>query len=504
MKKPTRALSKSKLLAYRQCHRRLWLEVHKPELKEDSPGTEATFANGRTVGDLARRLYDPAGKGTVIDLQLDGLDLAMRQSRELLESSRPIFEAGFSTDSARAFADVMLPVRRAGRKSWRMVEVKSATKVKDYYRDDAAIQAHIAREAGIDLDSVAIAHIDNKWVYPGDDAYEGILKEVDVTEEAQGRKKEVQSWIEEAQGIVRKRSEPEIHTGNHCSDPYECSFRGHCEKSEPKAKYPVEWLPRIQAKALKEFIEDRGVIDMRKVPDELLNERQRLVKKHTLANETFFDAAGALSDLSSHRLPLYFLDFETINFVVPIWKGTRPYQQVPFQFSLHVLSPPGTLTEKCFLDLSGSDPSRAFAEALVAACGRRGPVFVYSATFEKARIAELAHRFPVLRKDLSAIADRIVDLLKVARERFYHPSQEGKWGLKRVLPAVAPELHYDSLDGVQDGGMAMEAYKEAISSGVDVSRKAEIRKQLLDYCKRDTFGLVKIWQFFADRTDLKL
>jgi hypothetical protein len=495
------ALSKSKILAFRQCAKRLWLEIYRPELRKDSPETEARFEVGNQVGDIARKLFDPTGTGVLVGFKRDGLEAAFARSQQLLTSSQPVFEAGFSADGALAFADIMLPAHKAGQQGWRMIEVKSSTSVKDYYYDDIAIQSFVARAAGVPLVSVSLAHIDSTWVYPGGDKYQGLLKENDLTEEAFGRSKEVKGWIAEAQTIAKKNKEPAIKTGGHCTTPYECGFIDYCQGQEPQAKYPVAWLPRIQTKALKALINDEGVIDLRKVPDKLLNDRQRRVKAHTISGIPFFDAKGAAESLAGHQLPAYFMDFETIRFAVPIWKGTRPYQQIPFQFSVHRLSPAAKVEHVSFLDLSDNDPSRSFAEALIAACGKRGPVFVYNAVFETARIKELAERFPRLKQPLLAISARAVDLLKVAEQYYYHPSQEGSWSLKNVLPAIAPDLNYDTLDGVQDGGMAMNAYLEAISPLTAKTRKEEISEQLLAYCKLDTTALLRLWQFFADRRD---
>ena len=273
---------------------------------------------------------------------------------------------------------------------------------------------------------------------------------------------------------------------------------------EPQAEYPVQWLPGALRKELKTLIEHDGVIDMRHIADELLNEHQQRVKAHTLAGTTYFDGPGAAADLSSHKLPALFLDFETIQFAVPIWKGTRPYQQIPFQFSLHRLGRNGSLEPQSFLDLSGNDPSKGFAEALIGACGERGPVFVYNAGFETARIRELAERFPRLKRSLLDINERVVDLLPVARHRYYHPSQQGSWSIKKVLPVVAPDLSYADLDGVQDGGMAMKAFMEATANQTAASRKTQIKQQLLDYCALDTLAMVRLWQFFSGRTDLRI
>ena len=497
-----RNFSKSKLLALRQCPKRLWLEIHRPVLREDSDATQASFQIGYQVGDIAHQIYDPENLGALIDVQSEGFGRAFERTTELLGTTQPIFEAGFCAGGALAFADVMLPMQSAGQQVWRMVEVKSSTSVKDYHRDDVAVQAFVARSAGVALQSIALAHIDNSWTYPGHGDYSGLLKEVDLTEEAFARTEEVKSWIAQAQHTVASLTEPAIEPSAHCDTPFSCGFYDYCSRDEAKAQYPVHWLPYIGAKA--QQLAEQGVIDLADVPDDLLNPKQQRVKTYTLANTVFFDAAGAAADLAVHSLPGYFLDFETIQFAVPIWRGTRPYQQNTFQFSLHTLSESGQLDHTEFLDLSGGDPSEPFAHALIAACGERGPVYVYNAGFETARMRELATRYPHLSTPLLAINARVVDLLPIARERYYHPSQQGSWSIKKVLPAVVPELRYDALDGVQDGGMAMEAFLEAIHPDTLFERKNQIEQQLLAYCKLDTYAMVRLWQVFAGRADLKL
>jgi hypothetical protein len=497
-----RNFSKSKLLALRQCPKRLWLEVHQSDLREDSAATQASFQIGFEVGDIARRIYDPQDLGALIDVTSEGFDGAFERTAKLLQSTQTIFEAGFSAGGALTFADVMQPAIIDGKQVWLMVEVKSSTSVKDYHRDEVAVQAFIAQSAGVPLQSIALAHINSSWTYPGNDDYSGLLFEVDLTTEAFARTDEVKAWITQAQLTAASPSEPAVETGSHCDKPYPCGFYDYCSRDEPKAKYPVYWLPYFGAKA--QELAAQGVIELADVPDDLLNPKQLRVKTHTLANTVFFDAEGAAADLAMHSLPAYFLDFETIQFAVPIWAGTRPYQQNCFQFSLHTLSDSGQLDHQAFLDLSGGDPSEPFAHALIAGCGTRDPVYVYNAAFEASRISELATRYPGLSDALLTINARLVDLLPIARERYYHPSQQGSWSIKKVLPAVVPELRYDALDGVQDGGMAMDAYLEAIHPSTSPERKAHIEQQLLAYCRLDTYAMVRLWQVFAGRTDLKL
>jgi len=494
-----RNLSKSKILAYRQCPKRLWLEIHKPELRDDS-GSEAVFAIGNQVGEIARKIYDPENRGITIDIAALGHSEALAQSAVLFaEGNRPVFEAGVTIEGALAYADVMLPDWQDGELAWKMIEVKSSGSVKDYQRDDIAVQAFIATSMGIRLSSVSLAHIDNTFVYPGDGNYQGLLFENDLMEEALSRSSEVAAWIAGAQAVAELPEEPVVETGAQCGTPFACGFCDYCNRDKvagPVPEYPISSLPNLKGWR-RDAVEAEETDDLRGIPDELLTALQLRVKQCSASGMPFFDAEGAAADLEQYGFPSYFLDFETIRFRVPIWKGTTPVLQIPFQFSLHVLQENGSLEHHSFLDLSGNDPSRACAQSLVDLCGDQGPVFAYYASFERSRMCELAERFPDLAPALEATIDRIVDLLPIARSRYYHPSQHGKWSLKVVLPAGIPGLSYDDLDGVQDGMMAGEAFMEAIDPITTPERKAEIEDQLVSYCRLDTYALVRLYQFFT-------
>lgn len=502
-----RSLSKSKLLAFRQCPKRLWLEINTPELKVESVNLQARFDHGDQVGKMARSLYDPDGRGNTLDPHAEGWDIAFARTKALLELSEPIFEGTFSANGILAMADVLLPASSGRHKAWRMIEVKSSTRVKEYHHDDIAIQTYVAQASGLVLGSVALAHIDASWVFPGGGDYRGLLIEVDLTNEALSRREEVKSWIAKAQAISLQKEPPAISTGAQCTSPFECPFLGHCSSQEAQAEYPVHWLPRVQSSALKQHLAGLPSRDMRDVPDELLNATQLRVKQVTLSGRSYFNADGAmqlLRDLGAQMPPLLFLDFETIQFAVPRWAGTRPYQQIPFQLSCHILEPSGQLTQLEHLDWSGDDPSLPLAKGLIASCYQQGAILAYNAAFEKSRIRELVQRFPMLKSDLLEIVGRIVDLFPVAQRHFYHPDMRGSWSIKAVLPALVPELRHDELEGVQDGTGAQQAYLEAIAPDTFDMRKATLRQQLLDYCRLDTYAMVRLWQVMAGRLDLNL
>lgn len=493
-----RNLSKSKIIAFRQCPKRMWLEIHKPELRDDS-ASEMVFAIGNQVGDVARSIFDTAGTGRLIDVDENGWDAAYAEtSAWLAETAAPIFEAAIRIEGALALADVMLPESGENGLRWHMIEVKSSTGVKDYHHDDLAVQTYIATTAGIELASASLAHVDNSFVYPGGGNYRGLLKAVDLTDEVRAKAGDVTIWIAEAQKVAALATEPKIETGPQCSKPFDCPFRHHCDRDKPSVEFPLSSLHRLGAKQRDE-LEALGYADLREVPDGKLSAVNRMIKTQSLTGEAWFDAKGAAADLKPHKGTAYFLDFETIGFGVPIWKGTRPYQQLPFQFSLHVVSSGGGIEHHDFLDLSGEDPSEAFARALIDHCGTTGPVFVYNAGFENGVMRGLAGSFPHLSPGLLAIVDRVVDLLPIARNRYYHPSQHGSWSIKAVLPAVCPDLAYESLEGVQHGQAAQSAFLEAVSPDTTPERKVEIERQLLAYCKLDTLAMVRLWEFFMGR-----
>lgn len=491
-----RQLSKSKILAYRQCPKRLWLEIHRPELKDDS-AAEAVYQIGNEVGDVARKIYDMEGKGVLIDFKEIGYDEAFAKSAELLrQGSGPIFEAGLTMPGALAFADVMLPERSGKALRWHMIEVKAASGVKDHYPEDIAVQAYIAEAAGVGLASVSLAHVDSSFVYRGDGDYKGLLKEVDFTQAAASRRGEVEEWLAGAHAVGELADEPAIAMGGQCTTPHVCAFCDYCGRDAAAAEFPLTSLPNFSGRR-KVAVEAMGITDLRDVPDEYLTRTQKWVRDVTRSGETYLDAAGAAADLAGLGFPARFLDFESVMLAVPIWKGTRPYQQIPFQFSLHHLDESGSLTHEPFLDLSGNDPSEPLARALIAGCGDHGPVFAYNAAFEKMVMRALGARFPEYEPALLRIIARVVDLLPIAKARFYDPSQHGRWGLKSILPAVCPELSYDHLTGVADGAMAVVAFRDAINPETTPERKAEIEKELLAYCHLDTLGLVRLWERFG-------
>lgn len=484
-------------MAFRQCPKRLWLELHKPELRDES-SAQAAFASGNAVGEIARQILDPHGDGVNLDPNAIGWDASLAQTQqEIATGERALFEAYFQTPTALALADVMLPAPAFdfGEAQWEMIEVKGSTSVKAPHLDDIAIQAYVARESGVRLSKVSLAHIDNSFVYQGGGNYDGLLTVVDLTTEALNRQEEVARWLAAAQVIAESPEMPKVPLGPHCQTPYPCLFCHYCQAGIEAKEDPLAVLPHLRAERRNRW-EANGIATLESIPDGELSFLQERVRTSTLTGQTYFDAETAAATLAEHGMPARFLDFETVQFSVPQWIGTRPYQGLPFQYSLHHIEEDGSMQHREFLDLSGNDPRHALAVQLIKDCGDQGPVFVYNASFEMGIIQGFAAAFPALAPVLEQLLQRIVDLHPIVKDCYYHPSQCGSWSLKAVTPAIAPELSYAELEGIQSGNDAGPAYLEAINPETKPERRETLRQQMLAYCKLDTLATVKIWECF--------
>lgn len=422
----------------------------------------------------------------------DDLKIALEQTRvALTQKPRPLFEATFQHDGTLVRADLLLP----DRDGWRMVEVKSSTTVKDYHLPDAAVQTWVLRQQGVPLTRIELAHINNQFVYPGGGDYHGLLRYADITDPVQSLQAEVSNWIAQARVTAALNTEPNIAPGRQCTDPFECTFRQHCDPGAfaPVPVHSVRILPyggnRVKA-LLAEGQEDLRELD----EGRLVNPRhQRIWRTVQQGRAELAPEAG--ETIRQLGWPRYYIDFETLNPAIPLWTGTRPYQQVPFQWSCHTETPE-LLQHTAFLADGTGDPRRPFIETLLDTIGEDGPVIVYHAPFERARLQECAQAFPELAPRIQSIITRIFDLLPLSRVHYYHPDMRGSWSIKAVLPTIAPELSYEGLT-LAHGGAAQEAFTEILSPETSQERCTELRQALLAYCERDTLAMVRIARFYA-------
>lgn len=476
-------VTKSSLLVGIRCPKLLWLKTKMPELASPTTTSRLSAVAGTELGRLARGSYVD---GILVE-HVESPDRAVKETARLMADAtpRPIYEAAFIHQGLLVRADILVPVTSG----WKMVEVKSAGSVKEHHRIDSAIQLWVLEGAGIPVSQVCVAHVDTKFEYAGDGNYSGLLVERDVTEEVRGLLPEVPQWLTSHLDILVDPM-PEIQMGSHCKP--ECLFSAHCESTLPE--YPVTLLPNA-AKAIS-TLQAAGIEDVRDIPDGMLKSEKHIRVWLVTRDGSPFVGSDLVTELSKLPYPRFYLDFETINFVIPRWGGTNPHQQLPFQWSCHIERQGQTIEHKEFLETTGSAPMRPFAESLIEALERDGPILVFG-TFEETILKQAIRFAPDLETPLLEIIDRLVNLLPWMREHYYHPAMKGSWSIKAILPTVAPHLDYAKLDDVRNGTLAQLAYLEIIDPKTEASVRDKKIHNLLKYCELDTRAMLELVRFFT-------
>jgi hypothetical protein len=483
----TDRLSKSKFVAGCQCLKRLYLQVHQPKLAAEPDGAAgAIIEQGREVGMLARQMF-PGG----VEVRSDGgLGQAIRTSKELISNPEipAIFEGAFEHEGIIVKTDVL---QRRKEDLWRLVEVKSASDLKDQYVPDVAIQSYVLSGSGLKLASFWVAHINRAYVLKGTTVDPRQLFSFrNLTDRARNFQPELILRLRSQFNVLALPEAPEVPTGRHCTNPVVCEFFNHC--NTPKPHDYIGYLPRLHASAM-EKLEEMGVQSIEDIPADFeLSEIQRRACTAIQTGQPWF-SLDLQRELESLKFPLYFMDFETINRAIPRFSGMRPYDQLPFQWSLHVQRQPGSASEHYeFLATDSDDPRTPFISSLSEALGDGdGSIMVYNEQFESERLWELASWLPAYTDRIRGIQRRLWDLLPVVRKHVYHPAFGGSFSLKAVLPALVPDMTYEGM-AVPDGQAAGLAWEALVSGTCSDAERQQKRKALLDYCGQDTLALVRL------------
>ncbi len=479
-------LSKSTFMRGMQCPKALYFLKYHPELRDElSQMQQAIFDQGTNVGLLARQLF-PGGVNPSTSLPKDYEQCITRTKELIIAGTQVIYEAGFTYNDVHCFVDILV---RQG-KRWHAYEVKSSTSVTDVHLWDTAIQFFVLKGAGLDLENFSVICLNT--------AYERLskldLQKLFLLESVIDRIKllqpEVEARVHELKAMLDAGIIPDIDIGPHCYVPYECDFHGHCFQHIPS--YSIFDLANLDSKRKWELY-SRGILEFKDIPEDFpLNPRQWQQVKADLNGTIHISKAGIRDFLSDLNYPLHFLDFESFQPAVPMFDHSRSYQQIVFQYSLHILDHPGgNLTHHPFLADTAGDPRISFIESLLNNIGNTGDVVVFNRAFEAGRLNEIARDFPVYANKINMITKRIKDLMVPFRQRqYYVPEMRGSYSIKQVLPAVVSGSGYEGLE-ITDGGMASMVFA-GLYYETDLVKLAEARDHLLEYCKMDTFGMVEI------------
>lgn len=478
-------LSKSKYLAGLQCPLRLWHQCYSPELaSETSAVQQAIFDTGHEVGQLATRLY-PGG----VYVETDPLrhKEAVRTTQRAIEEPgvKAIYEASFLENDVRVKVDILGRLR-GGR--WNLIEVKSSTKVKPEHIPDVGVQYYVLKEAGLDINRVFLMHLNNQYVYDGRELdIQNLFLSSDLTEEALSCQAVIPLVLTELKNVLAGPDPPEIFPSRICTRPYTCEFWENCRKDMPE--HPVWDLSGISQKKLDELT-NMGIVDIRDIPDSFsLSQIQDRIRTCVKNNEEYTSAELKMQ-LEAMEHPIHFLDFETLGFAIPRYRGTSPYQTIPFQWSGHIVLKDGTIEHREYLCCEDRDPREELAVALLEALGSKGSIVTYT-NYEEGIIKKLAEELPHHSERLLATLGRIKDMHRIISKQYYHPRFHGSFSLKTVAPALLPEMSYENL-AVQEGMQAGLEYLRMIDPATPSEEKERIKEALLAYCGQDTLVMVKV------------
>ncbi len=477
-------LSKSLFIRGLQCHKSLYLQKYRPELKEEvTPEKQRLFDSGSNVGILAQQLF-PGG----VNVPYEGLSYAEQIERTqslIQQGANTIYEAAFSYQGVFVKCDIL----HLGPEGWEIYEVKSSTKAEEYQLNDVSVQHYVISRTGLPVKKAFLVHINNNYVRHGDIEVDKLFAIVDATDIAKGKRDFIEEELEKQQNML-KGDEPIMDIGSHCDKPFSCDFKSHCWSHIPS---PSVFDYRGTGKPNSFDLYKKGIIRLEDVPLDLLGRRKRIQHDGMLYQKNHVNVAALKKFLESFWYPLCFMDFETTFMVpIPMYDGIRPYQQIPFQFSVHIQQEPGgKLVHYEYLSDGAENPQSEFIDRLLAVVPSDACIFTWNQGFEISRLREIATVFPDKKDSINHIIKNIRDLMKPFQNMaIYNWQFNGSYSIKAVLPALVPELSYDELE-INNGGMASSAWVCMVQAK-DAGEKETIRKQLLQYCHLDTLAMVRI------------
>ncbi len=481
-------LSKSTFLRGNQCLKSIYLYKNFIQLR-DQPSTEqkAIFNRGNKVGKLAQKFF-PGGIDATPEKRSDNQAAVLKTQQLIAEGATIIYEAAFQYQQVLSILDILVKKDDG----WHGYEVKSSTKISATYIMDASLQYWVISNTGIDLCDFSLMTINNQYVRNGDVDVLQLFTTKSVKEAILKN----QSFIEEKIGVFKQvlasTQVPDVAIGEHCFTPYPCDFMGTCWKHIPKNSiFEISGIP----KSMQFELYRAGYASILDIPaDNLLDKNANIHLQSAKTGKAIIDKNELGKFLSKINYPLFFMDFESFMPAIPLYDKTKPYQHIPFQYSLHIkATKDGHLQHAEFLAEQGIDPRLMFLQHLLRDTESEGTILVYDALMERNILNGLKKDFPTHAVEIDKRLERIVDLVQPFTDRaFYHTLMHNSVSIKNVLPALVPELSYTNLK-ISSGSVAMTAFEQLQTEG-DLFKIVEMRENLLEYCKLDTFAMVKVFE----------
>ncbi len=513
-------LTKSNFIAGLQCEKRLWLEKFDREKQKRTEAETFRMQEGVRVGELARSLYP---NGVLIKQPAWEQQQAVEATqRHLSDGANVLFESAFTSGEYAVRIDILrkknsINVTKTKNthpslfdkmpEEWEIVEVKSSLwgeskNPKDDQILDAAYQYFVATKAGLNVTAVFLMLLNPDYVYTGGDYDLNLLfKETDITDIVKEKADEIEKNAGRFLSVLALSEAPPIEIGLQCEKPYKCPFFDYCHAEELDIDDILN-LPRLTTSLL-EKIKIAGFNKISEISDDFkLSETQRRVVDVHKSNEPFLTHTFA-DELRKLQYPIHFLDFETIQTALPRFPNTKPQEVIPFQWSNHIMNEDGSIYHEEFLFTKFDDPRTEFCETLYQSIKNAKTIVVYSGYEE--RVLNTLHKWnpELVEPILSHFKKTQFDMYKLILEQIYFKEFKGSFSLKNVLPALVSDCSYNDLE-IQDGDTAWVKYFEMINPDTPPNESQKIRQNLLEYCKLDTWAMVRLYQKLLEIHDNKI
>lgn len=474
-------LTKTTYLAFTQCPKQFWLEINEPDLAAPpDPTRQRRLRAGQEVDKRAREQFPD---GRPVPYRPVPEDMVPLTAQAITAGAETLFQATFHVADLLVKVDILTRIPGG----WHLIEVKSSTRYKpEEHLADVAFQWHVLTKAGLPLTQASLMHLNPECRHPD---LNHLFTLTDITADVRSALPDVAADIDTMRRVIIETAAPLVGIGRHCRQPYACPFYGHCWQGvDGLTIYEVPYLKRDQEQQL----EAGGIRYLADIPPDfaLKDKRATTFVQQLCQQQITVDREAIRRELDSLEYPLYFFDFETIDYAIPAFIGCKPYQQVPFQYSCHILAADGTLTHCDYLHMDANDPRESLITSLQDHIGPTGHLVAYNSPFERGVLRQLAAQFPAHAPTLEQMAGRLWDQLVVFRKHYRDYRFGGSNSLKSVLPVVVPALSYQQL-AVKDGTQAQVVWEEMITHS-DPTTRSQLAEQLRTYCHLDTMAMVEI------------
>lgn len=494
-------ISKSRFMEMRQCKKQGWLSVHRPDLIEVDSQTEEKEREGTEIGELARSIF---GKYDMVEISKDKGKM-IRDTQTLIENgSKIIAEGSFSYNGCFCSTDLLRVIDK-DKKIIELLEVKGTTSVKPDHLVDMAFQYYVLNGCGYNIKAYYHVCINGDYCREGDLDLNALFKLTNCLPDVKLNLPEIEENIEEYKTFLDSQSEPVQKIGCHChfSSTSDCPYFEHCKSYLPS---PNVFDLKGKGITFKQKVQmfEKGIItfeDIIKFNPKMNACRMKEVECAVKKKDLPIDKKSVKDFIGKFKYPINFLDFESYQNPIPEFEYSKPFEQLPFQYSLHILYEDGRIEHKEFIAPVGSDTRLEVGKRLIDdLSANNGTICAYNDAFEKMIIKSLADLFPLKYLTLMGFRSRFIDLMDpFSKQWIYKESFKMKYSIKYVLPALFPddpELNYKNLDTIQNGNLAMKAYLNIKKLSKEEQEK--VFKQLYKYCELDTFALVKIFTLLKD------